>query len=222
MSYPQAWVEKITLGEHFLLKVCRQFFSVSVLSIHSVQSQSQIWYCKILIFCHCQIIYTDLSSRTYLVRQQHDSWDQISCQFFTNEFQRNLENICSYASNFLLLQNDSMLFVLQQLQVETKTAALTIYLSLRGRNNVILFLSLSLVLPRKNIMYDVMTYLKSGVASSRLIHEIPHLTIAKPITQKNQLDLIQAISNEARWFNFHYFYVRYHWFLWCCVICIIF
>ena len=57
---------------------------------------------------------------------------------------------------------------------------------------------LLLVLPRHNIMYDVMTFINSGVASPRLTAEMPHMVMTRPVTQENKLELVNKIYSTGR------------------------
>ena len=47
-------------------------------------------------------------------------------------------------------------------------------------------------------MYDVMTYLNSGIASPRLRSEMPQITATRPNTQENQLEVLKRLSSEKR------------------------
>jgi len=69
--------------------------------------------------------------------------------------------------------------------------------SLGGKDNSWRRLSLE-ILPRHNIMYDVMTFINSGVASPRLTAEMPHMVMTRPVTQENKLELVNKIYSTGR------------------------
>ena len=47
-------------------------------------------------------------------------------------------------------------------------------------------------------MYDVMTFIDSGVASPRLTAEMPHMVKTRPVTQENKLELVNKIYSTGR------------------------
>ena len=63
---------------------------------------------------------------------------------------------------------------------------------LGGKENYWRHLSLE-ALPRQNIMYDIVEYLKSKSPSTRLRSEMPIL-MSRPVTQEIQLEQVRAIS----------------------------
>lgn len=63
---------------------------------------------------------------------------------------------------------------------------------LGGKDNSWRKLSLE-VLPRHNIMYDIMAFIDGGRVSPRLAIEMPHIVMTRPVTQENQLELLQTL-----------------------------
>ena len=47
-------------------------------------------------------------------------------------------------------------------------------------------------------MFDIMTFINSGVASPRLTTEMPHIVMTRPATQENQLELLTRIYSTRR------------------------